>query len=159
MIFLADLKDPRTRINECEHKFIDILIIAIYTIMSDGESWEDMETFGHAKEDWLRTLLELPYGIPSHDTFYRIFCALDPETFEACFIRWVKSFFSEALPLGVKWSPVIKQPKQIGQGQIHRFYQRHSDFVPSMQRDYYYSFVLLWQFLKRPGTLTTPLFF
>ncbi len=96
IMFLNDLKDPRKRINGCEHKFIDILIIAICAIMSDGESWEDMESYGHDKEDWLRTFLELPYGIPSHDTFYRIFCALDPEVFEACFIRWVKSFFQEA---------------------------------------------------------------
>ena len=107
IIFLNDLKDPRTRINGCDHKFIDILIIAICTIISDGESWEDMENFGHAKEDWLRTFLELPYGIPSHDTFYRIFCALDPEVFEACFIHWVKSFFSEALPLGENQTDIV----------------------------------------------------
>ncbi len=94
IMFLNDLKDPRSRGNSCEHKFIDILIIAICAIMSDGETWEDMENYGHDKEDWLRTFLELPYGIPSHDTFYRIFCALDPEAFETCFIRWVRSFFS-----------------------------------------------------------------
>ena len=107
IMFLNDLKDPRSRGNSCEHKFIDILIIAICAIMSDGETWEDMENYGHDKEDWLRTFLELPCGIPSHDTFYRIFCALDPEAFETCFIRWVRSFFSEALPVGESLTDII----------------------------------------------------
>lgn len=52
--------------------------------------------------------------------------------------------------------PGVRRPEQIGRGQIHRFYQRYSHFAPSTQRDYYYSFVLLWQFLKRPGTPPKP---
>ena len=95
--FLDDLEDPR-RIGACDHKLIDVLMIAICTIMSGGESWEDMALYGKEKIQWLKTFLELPEGIPSHDTFYRIFCLLDPETLQDCFIRWVKSAFPEALP-------------------------------------------------------------
>lgn len=98
MTFLNDVKDPRSNPNDCEHKLIDILMIAICTILCDGESWEDMECYGREKEDWLNTFLELPNGIPSRDTFYRVFCALDPEAFQSCFIRWVKSAFPNALP-------------------------------------------------------------
>ena len=136
IMFLNDFKDPhpRKRINGCEHKFIDILIIAICAIMSNGESWEDMESYGHDKEDWLRTFLELPYGIPSHDTFYRIFCALDPEVFEACFIRWVKSFFQEAqaqeenptdiIPIDGK---TMRGSKGKGKRAVHRVSARSSN--------------------------------
>ena len=98
MTFLNDLNDPRKNPNNCDHKLIDILMIAICAIMCDGDSWEDMADYGSEKEDWLRTFLELPNGIPSHDTFYRVFYALDPEAFQACFIQWVKSAFPEALP-------------------------------------------------------------
>ena len=91
-------KDPRKNPNDCAHKLNDILMIAICTIMCGGESWEDMAFYGQEKYDWLKTFLELPNGIPSHDTFYRVFCLLDPEAFQACFVRWVKSAFPDALP-------------------------------------------------------------
>lgn len=107
IIFLNDLKDPRARSNACEHKFIDILIIAICAIMSGAETWEDIESYGHDKKDWLCTFLELPHGIPSHDCFYRIFCVLDPEALEVCFIRWVKSYFPMALPLGESQTDIV----------------------------------------------------
>ena len=92
------MKDPRKNPNDCARKLNDILMIAICTIMCGGESWEDMAFYGQEKYDWLKTFLELPNGIPSHDTFYRVFCLLDPEAFQACFVRWVKSAFPDALP-------------------------------------------------------------
>ena len=95
--FLDEVNDPR-RVGACDHKLIDILMIAICTIISGGESWEDMEAYGQEKYDWLKTFLELPCGIPSHDTFYRVFCLLDPDVFQACFTRWIKSALPEALP-------------------------------------------------------------
>ncbi|MCL6269107.1 ISAs1 family transposase [Sansalvadorimonas sp. 2012CJ34-2] len=95
-MFLNDIEDPR-RAESCDHKLIDILMIAIFTIMSGGESWEDLALYGKEKIDWLKTFLQLPCGIPSHDTFYRVFCLLDPERFQDSFTRWVKSALPEAL--------------------------------------------------------------
>jgi predicted transposase YbfD/YdcC len=85
-----DLPDPRTA-RTPEHQLIDILVIAICTLLCGGEGFNDMEDFGEAKHDWLKTFLELPHGIPSHDTFNRVFAALDPESFLACFVRWTQS--------------------------------------------------------------------
>ncbi len=81
------LPDPRVDRTK-KHRLIDILFIAVCTIICGGETFTDMELFGEAKEEWLRTLLELPHGIPSHDTFGRVFSLLDPAEFGACFLRW-----------------------------------------------------------------------
>jgi predicted transposase YbfD/YdcC len=70
---------------------IDILVIGICTLLCGGESFNDMEDFGHAKQEWLKTFLELPNGIPSHDTFNRVFSALNPTQFLDCFLRWTQS--------------------------------------------------------------------
>src|SRR5574340_153096 len=71
-----------------KHRLLEILFIALCTILCGGESFTDMQAFGEAKEEWLRTRLELPHGIPSHDTFGRVFSLLDPQAFGACFLRW-----------------------------------------------------------------------
>ena len=84
------LPDPRTK-REPEHQLIDILVIAICTLLCGGEGFNDMEDFGEAKHDWFKTFLELPHGIPSHDTFNRVFQALDPAAFLECFVRWTQS--------------------------------------------------------------------
>ncbi|WP_187300048.1 ISAs1 family transposase [Endozoicomonas montiporae] len=94
--FLETIEDTR-RAASCQHNFIDILVIAVCAIIANADTWEDMQEFGEEKEDWLRTFLELPHGIPAHDTFYRIFCLLDPDKFQDCFTRWVKSAFPEAV--------------------------------------------------------------
>ena len=82
------LPDPRTQ-REPEHKLIDILVIAICTQLCGGEGFNDMEEFGEAKHDWFKTFLELPNGIPSHDTFLRVFAKLDPVAFSQAFGRWM----------------------------------------------------------------------
>ena len=65
---------------------IDVLTIALCTLLCAGESFNDMEDFGKAKEDWFKTFLTLSHGIPSHDTFNRVFAALYPVSFGECFI-------------------------------------------------------------------------
>lgn len=81
---LADPRVERTK----KHLLIEILFIAVCTIISGGDGFSDMQSFGEAKEEWLRSLLELPHGIPSHDTFGRVFSLLDPKAFGECFLRW-----------------------------------------------------------------------
>lgn len=84
------LRDPRVDRTK-DHDLIDILVIAICTLLCAGESFNDMEDFGHAKADWFKTFLPLRNGIPSHDTFNRLFAALDPHAFLDCFLRWTQS--------------------------------------------------------------------
>lgn len=85
-----DLPDPRVDRTK-DHDLIDILVIAICTLLCAGESFNDMEDFGKAKQDWFKTFLSLRNGIPSHDTFNRLFAALDPQAFLDCFVRWTQS--------------------------------------------------------------------
>ena len=66
-------------------------MIAICAVISGAECWTDVERFGKAKEDWLKTFLELKNGIPSHDTFGRIFSQISPSAFENCYRMWVQS--------------------------------------------------------------------
>ena len=76
----ADLEDPRVDRTKL-HKLIDILVIAICAVIAGADNWEDIEEFGKVREAWFKTILELSNGIPSHDTFNRVFARLDPEQF------------------------------------------------------------------------------
>jgi len=73
------------------HQLEDILLIAILAVICGAEGWVDIEAFGKAKEVWLKTFLALPNGIPSHDTFGRVFARIDPQQFEQCVLSWVHS--------------------------------------------------------------------
>ena len=84
------LPDPRVA-RAPEHPLNDILVIAVCTLICGGEGFNDMEDFGQAKHDWFKSFLQLPHGIPSHDTFNRVFQALDPASFLECFVRWTQS--------------------------------------------------------------------
>jgi len=87
----SSLCDPRTKEHKKEHKLIDIIFITIAAVICGAEDWNDIEYYGEEKEEWLKTILELPSGIPSHDTFNRVFSLIDPDELQKCFIDWVQS--------------------------------------------------------------------
>jgi predicted transposase YbfD/YdcC len=87
----AALEDPRTG-NAQRHDLLEILLIALCTVLCGGETCADMARFGHAKRDFLQEFLTLEHGIPSHDTFSRVFRRLDPAQFHACFLSFMRAF-------------------------------------------------------------------
>jgi len=86
----AGLTDPRVERTR-EHILLDIVLIAVCAAICGADGWVEIEEFGQAKQTWLQTFLELPNGIPSHDTFGRVFSRLDPDEFETAFVNWVQA--------------------------------------------------------------------
>jgi len=84
------LTDPRVDRTK-DHELVEVLVIAVCCLLCAGQSFNDMEDFGKAKYDWFKTFLSLRNGIPSHDTFNRVFQALDPKQFLDCFLKWTQS--------------------------------------------------------------------
>ena len=92
----ADLDDPRCELKR-RHKLIDMIVIAIAAMLCGADGWVGIAAFGRAKRDWLGQFLELPNGIPAHDTFGRVFALIEPSAFEACFRTWVEAI-REVIP-------------------------------------------------------------
>jgi predicted transposase YbfD/YdcC len=86
-VTITDPRVERTR----KHKLIDIITITICGVICGADSWVDIALFGESKKKWLESFLELPNGIPSHDTFGDVFSRIDPDQFRGCFIEWVKA--------------------------------------------------------------------
>lgn len=86
----ADLPDPRIE-RARRHDLLDIVTIAVRAVIGGADAWVDVERFGRAKQAWFETFLALPNGVPSHDTFGRVFAALDPAAFETAFLGWVRT--------------------------------------------------------------------
>jgi predicted transposase YbfD/YdcC len=89
---LASIEDPRCAW-KVEHRLLDILAIAVCAVLGEAETFEDIALYGRCKEAWRRGFLARPNGIPSHDTFRRVFTLIDPEAFERCFMGWVRAVF------------------------------------------------------------------
>ena len=89
--YFNTIEDPRCG-GKVEHRLRNILVIAVCAVTACAESWDDIALYGRSKLAWLKTFLELPNGIPSHDTFRRVFMLIDPDAFEAGFTAWVGSF-------------------------------------------------------------------
>ena len=94
MDMLSEVDDPRRPSNGTLHNFQEILVIAICAVLSDSDYVDDFAKWGQAKEVWLRQFLVLKNGIPSQDTFLRVFALINPQQFESAFRRWVGSIVS-----------------------------------------------------------------
>lgn len=90
---ISAIKDPRIERHK-RHSLVNILVIAICAMICAAETWEDIEEFGHAKREWLASFLELENGIPSHDTFRRVFILLDSDELKSSFLEWIRSAVS-----------------------------------------------------------------
>jgi len=91
MPYFADLQDPRRETKNKLHKLTDIVLIVLCAVLSGIEDGVGMEDFAEEKEAWFRTFLELPNGIPSHDTLSNVFGRLNPKDFADAFQRWVNA--------------------------------------------------------------------
>ena len=86
---LRVIKDPRIDRTK-RHPLVSVLFIGICSVLCGAESWEQMEDFGHQRKDWLEQYVQLPHGVPSHDTFGRVFAQINSKAFQESFLRWVK---------------------------------------------------------------------
>lgn len=116
----ARLPDPRLDRGK-KHSLADILAISLCAVVAGADSWEEVEAFGEAKLSWLKTFLSLPNGVPSHDTFSRLFARLDPEAFARCVAEWM-GVVCEAAGLrhvAVDGKSVRASPKKTFSGCLH----------------------------------------
>jgi predicted transposase YbfD/YdcC len=103
----AELPDPRREQGRI-HQLDEIVFMAICAVTCGADSWQEIADYAHAKIDWLKSFLTLPGGVPSHDTFRRVFCLLDPAAFQKCFYSWMAALMSRR---GL--TPISPDPRQL----------------------------------------------
>jgi predicted transposase YbfD/YdcC len=118
--YFAGLPDPRVDRTK-KHHLGDILVIALCAVICGADSWEEVEAFGEAKEGWLRRHLPLPNGVPSHDTFYRVFARLDPQAFGKCVADWMGAMCEAAglRHVAIDGKAVRSAPRSTFSGCLH----------------------------------------
>ena len=119
--YFGEIKDPRSNINQ-KHPLISIIALTICAVISGANDWVGVELYGEAKEEWLSGFLDLPNGIPSHDTIGRVFRLLDPEQFKGCFVKWVTTIeeLTDQEVVGVDGKQLRRShDKSLGKGAIH----------------------------------------
>jgi predicted transposase YbfD/YdcC len=113
------LRDPRLR-RRRRHELLDIIAIAICAVIGNADTWPDIVTFGKSHRTWLKRFLPLTNGIPSHDTFERVFDLLNPQAFARCFLTWTESLFAS---LGLKQIAIdgktLRGSRKDGLGALH----------------------------------------
>jgi hypothetical protein len=116
----ASLEDPRDERGK-EHLLLDMIAIAICAVICGAEGWTDIEEYGRAKYNWLNTFLCLPNGIPTHDTFARLFARLDPEQMGQCFMRWITAIsrLSQGEIVAIDGKTIRGSYDNPGKGAIH----------------------------------------
>ncbi len=126
------------------HLLIDILTIAILAIICGADGWVGMESYGNAKAPWLRTFLALPNGIPSHDTFSRVFARLDPEQLQNAFLSWVRSVsqLTEGEVIAIDGKRVRRSYDEGNQGSLYEDVQQlfdwaHQQSFENIDHDFY----------------------
>ncbi|MDR3338453.1 MAG: ISAs1 family transposase, partial [Treponema sp.] len=90
MAYFSVIADPRQEVNKL-YPLGEVIAITILAVMSFARGWEDIQRYGESKEAWLSKFLKLEHGIPKHDVYRRVFCALKPGAIEECFMNWVRS--------------------------------------------------------------------
>jgi hypothetical protein len=124
--YFGDLKDPRIERSK-EHQLLDILVIAICAVICGANDWEAVAEYGRSKEEWFKAFLALPNGIPSHDTFWRVFRALDPEQFERCFMNWIQAVSETLAKQAVAKETVAQQVVAIDGKTLRRSHDKGGD--------------------------------
>lgn len=116
----ATLSDPRLDRNRL-HRLVDIVVIALCALIGGAEGWEQIAQYGRSKESFFRRFLTLANGIPSHDTFYRVFTALDPDAFSRCLGAWMAAACADTglVPIAIDGKSARRSPKRTATGCLH----------------------------------------
>jgi DDE_Tnp_1-associated len=99
--FFARLPDPRRRRLRIAHPLINLVVMVVCGLIAGADSWDEIARFAAMRRSWFARLLDLRTGIPSHDTFGRVFAALNPVSFQKCLLAWVRDSAALASTLTV----------------------------------------------------------